>query len=134
MISLASFLVATVWGLLALRIALAAIFLVHGKQKLAMWKMAPSEQMPASMLTIMKILSIVETLAGISMLLGFFTRLGALAIIIVMLGALYFKMFKWKTPFNSNTTTGWEFDLIILASGIMLFFTGGGVVSFDLFF
>ena len=34
------------WALLVLRLGLGAIFLVHGRQKLRMWKMQPSAQMP----------------------------------------------------------------------------------------
>ncbi len=35
------------WGVLALRLGVGTVFLVHGSQKRAMWKMQPSAQMPA---------------------------------------------------------------------------------------
>ena len=37
-----------------------------------------------------------------------------------MLGAIYFKIFKWKMPFTSQTSTGWEFDLVLLAAGLVI--------------
>ncbi len=46
------------FGLLALRLAIGSIFLAHGLQKRVMWKMQPSEQMPAKILSIMRLLSV----------------------------------------------------------------------------
>src|SRR3989442_656431 len=51
------------WALLVLRLGLGTVFLVHGIQKRAMWKMQPSAQMPARLLTIIKVLSIAEPLS-----------------------------------------------------------------------
>lgn len=45
---------------------------------------------------------------------------------IVMLGATYYKVFKWKMKFSMRTSTGWEFDLILLAANIAIFFVGIG--------
>lgn len=118
-------------GLLALRLAIGAIFWVHGTQKKAMWKMQPSEQMPVKMISMMKFLSIVEPLGAIAMFAGFLTRPAALGLGIIMLGALHLKKNKWKMPFTAMDKNGWEFDLIILAGCVALLTTGGGSWSVD---
>ena len=119
------------WALLALRVAVGAIFLVHGKAKFAMWKVNPSEQMSVGMLSLMRFLSIAETLGGLAILAGFLTPLAALGLMIVMLGALRFKIFVWKTPFMELTKNGWEFDLVLLASNLISFVFGPGKIALD---
>lgn len=118
------------WALLGLRIAVAAVFLTHGLAKRGMWKMAPSEQMPGLQLNLMRFLSIVEPLAGIGVLLGIFTVYSALALAIVMIGAMYFKISVWKKKFSE--TSGWEFDLVLLAAALMIAAAGPGVFSLEL--
>lgn len=117
-------------GLLALRIAVGAIFLKHGLSKRGMWKMQPSAEMPTGMIRIMRVLSIVEPIAGTLVLAGLFTQIAAAALSIVMLGALYFKIFVWKNKFIN----GWELDQLILASNIALITLGGGLWSIDRWF
>lgn len=119
------------YGLLALRIALGIIFLVHGTMKWAMWKMQPSAQMSGGMLNMMRFLSIAEPLGGLAILTGFLTQLAAIGLSLVMLGALYFKITKWKVPFMSQNNTGWEFDLMNLAGLITLLLMGGGAYALD---
>ncbi len=115
--------------LLVLRIAMGVIFLWHGYKKIPMWKMQPSDQMPANMLSIMKILAIAESLGGAAILIGFLTRLASIGIGIIMLGAIYFKTSKWKRKFDGDG--GWEFDLILLAAAITLVIAGAGSFSID---
>lgn len=112
------------WGLLALRLAVGAIFLVHGKAKWAMWKMQPSAQMPAQMLGVMKVLSIGEPLAALALITGVFVQLAALWLSLVMVGAIYLKISKWKVPFTAQNTMGWEFDLILLAANLAILTNG----------
>lgn len=119
-------------ALLFLRISLASSFLVHGKQKLAMWKAQPSEQMSKKMLGIFRILSIAEILGGLALLFGFLTQWAALGLSIIMLGALYFKIKVWKKKFSE--ASGWEIDLIMLAGLLLLLTIGAGIYSLDSFF
>jgi len=119
------------WGLLALRLAIGAVFVVHGKAKLGMWKMQPNEQMKAPMISLMKLLSVAELLGGIALVAGFLTQLAALGLGIIMLGALYFKLRVWKSPFTSQTAAGWEFDLVLLAGCLVLLTSGAGAYSLD---
>jgi putative oxidoreductase len=119
------------WGLLALRIAVGAIFLVHGTQKWAMWKMQPSEQMPAKMLAMMKFLSVVEPLGGLAVLIGFLTQVASLGLGVIMIGAIAMKKSMMKVPFTAMDKMGWEFDFIILAATITLFIFGAGAIGLD---
>lgn len=120
------------WGLLALRLAVGVIFFVHGKAKWAMWKMKATEQMPAPMLGIMKVLSITEPLSGLTLITGIFVQPAALWLSLVMMGAIYFKTSKWKVPFTAQNTTGWEFDLILLAANLALLTSGPSVLVLPL--
>lgn len=117
------------WGILALRIALAAIFFVHGPPKLAKSEsMAAGMGLPAGFVWL---LGLVETLSALSVLLGLLTQLGALGITVVMLGALHYKINKWHMPFTAMDKTGWEFDLVLLGAALTLLTIGPGMLSLD---
>jgi putative oxidoreductase len=116
-------------ALLVLRCAVAAIFWVHGRSKAGMWKMQPGPQMPAPMLNLMRTLSIAEPLGALAMLAGLLSQLAAVGFILVMGGAIYMKRKAWKTPFMSQTSTGWELDLLVLASAFTLLILGPGAYS-----
>lgn len=119
------------WGLLLLRLSVGSIFLFHGIQKWALWSVLPSPQMPANMLSLMKFLSIVEPLGGLALILGFLTSLASLGLGIIMLGAIWFKVKIWQIGFTAQNTTGWEFDLILLAANVALLFGGAGKWALD---
>jgi putative oxidoreductase len=114
------------FGLLFLRLAVGAIFIVHGLQKLAMWNMAPNAQMGAGALLLMKLLSIIEPLAGLALVLGIGLNLAALVLAFIMLGAILMKIFVFKVGFIALQATGWELDLALLAANLVLFLGGGG--------
>lgn len=118
-----------IMGLLALRIALGSIFLIHGNQKIKMWKMQPSAQLPARMLSILRLLSITEPLGGIAILIGFLTQWAAVGIGIIMIGAIVLKAVQMKKKFSGDG--GWEFDVILLAAAVLLLFAGAGHISVD---
>lgn len=115
------------WALLLMRIALTAVFLIHGLSKRGMWNTTPSDSMPSSQLWLMRLLSVVEPLAGIGVLLGIYTVVCALALAVVMIGAMYYKIAVWKKKFSE--TGGWEFDLVLLAAALLLATLGPGVFS-----
>lgn len=111
-------------GVLALRLVLAVIFIYHAWPKLTNpTAMAAGVGMSAGLV---RLLGLVELLAGIGVGLGLFIHWAALAMIFTMLGALYYKIAKWKVSFWSMTNTGWEFDLLILAAAFFLFMHGAG--------
>jgi len=114
------------FGLLFLRLVVGAIFIAHGLQKLAMWNMAPNAQMGAGALLLMKLLSIIEPLAGAALILGIWVNLAALVLALIMLGAILMKIFVFKVSFIALQATGWELDLALLAANLVLFLGGGG--------
>lgn len=114
-------------GLLVLRLAVAAIFLYHAMPKLTNAKgMAQMVGMPAVMILM---LGAVELLSSVGLIIGFYTRLSALILGIVMVGAIGMKVMKWGAPFAAMDKTGWEFDLILLAANITILLGGGGTIG-----
>lgn len=112
------------FGLLILRLAVAAVFLLHGWPKLKNAEaMAQGIGWPKEAVML---LGAVESLSSLALIFGAWMQLAALLLCVVMLGALYYKINKWKIPFMSQNSTGWEFDLTLLAANIAILLTGGG--------
>ena len=118
-------------ALLALRIALGAVFLTHGLGKRRLWSMQPSVQMPAGMLAKLRILSIAEPAGGLGVLVGFLTQLAALGLVIAMLGALQFLITKVHRKFTGDNAAGWEFEFMLLIVALALAILGGGKYALD---
>ena len=119
-------------GLLILRIALGAVFIVHGGQKLFM--MGPTGtgamlvQMGIPAATVIgPLLSVIEPLAGIGVLLGLLTRLSGLAIACDMLGAIL----TFHIHHGFFVPVGVEFVMMNCASGLALAIVGAGRFSID---
>ncbi|HUI66435.1 MAG TPA: DoxX family protein [Bacteroidota bacterium] len=118
-------------GILALRLAIAIIFFVHGAHKWGMWGMEPSAEMHSSMLWILRILSVAEPLAALAITIGYLTPIAAIGLIVDMLGAINLKMNISHTPFMDLPAPGWEFEFMILAGLICLLFIGPGKYSIE---
>ena len=118
-------------ALLLLRIGLASIFLTHGWHKRRLWKMQPSQQMPAQMLYTLRFLSIAEPSGGLGVLFGFLTRFAAIGLALVMLGAINFLITKVHRRFTGENVAGWEFEYLVLIVAIVLALTGGGKYALD---
>ncbi len=113
-------------ALLLLRLSLGAIFIYHGMAK---WGADSG---------LMQVLSFVEPIAGLVILLGVVSEIGAFALAVVMIGAIYMKMTGFgQTALNITGTfakqggTGWEFDLILLAGCLIVLTMGAGKYSVD---
>ena len=107
------------FALLFLRIIIGAIFLHHGMDKI---KHARGKYLA---------LGFAEMAGSIGMFTGLLAQPAAVGLAIVMLGATYMKKFRWHTPFVSNTSTGYELDLMILASCLLILVMGAGAFSLD---
>jgi putative oxidoreductase len=119
-------------ALLLLRLALGAVFIAHGGQKLFTFGPSGTGEMlvkmgiPAANL-IGPVLSVVEPLAAVGVLLGLLTRLAGLAIAIDMLGAIL--TFHIRNGFF--VPAGVEFVMMNCAVGIALAILGAGPYSVD---
>jgi len=119
------------FALLALRLALGAIFLTHGLGKRKMWRLQPSAQLPAGMLTKLRILSIAEPAGGLGLIFGFLTQLAALGLVIAMLGALQFLITKVHRKWTGENSAGWEFEFMLLVVALAIAMLGGGKYALD---
>ncbi|MGH2546780.1 MAG: DoxX family protein [Actinomycetota bacterium] len=121
------------WGFLALRIAVGVVFIVHGWPKITgarvMAAMMGGGEAKPALVGMLTIQGVVEAAGGVLLILGVLTQLVALAFAIIMIGAIYLKITQWKTGFMAQQTTGWEFDLVLLATSVLLFFTGPGEIA-----
>src|SRR5688500_12227161 len=99
-------------GLLALRLAVGVIFLVHGWPKITgargMAAMMGGGEAKPVMVGMLTIQGLVEAGGGVLLILGVLTQLVVLAFAIIMIGAIYLKITQWKTGFMAQQTTGWE--------------------------
>jgi putative oxidoreductase len=114
-------------ALLALRLMIALLFATsgwahatHPKQRGESIEMTP----PATLL-----LGVVELLGAASVALGLFVEAGALLLIGVMLGAIYKKVFAWKSGFWGEDGQGWYYDLLYLVCAFVIMTTGGGALT-----
>jgi len=124
-------------GLLLLRIAVGSIMAAHGAQKLFGWWGGPGMSGTAGICSSLSFrspvlmawaLALAETGGGLSLATGFLTPLGALAVTVVMMNAVY--LIHWpKGFFTANG--GYEFNLLIAASAVALAAIGPGRFSID---
>jgi putative oxidoreductase len=116
-------------GLLALRVAVAAVFINHGRQKLFVYGFAgvtgAFTQMGVPMPGLMgPFIGILEFFGGIALLLGLLTRLISLGFVCDMLGAILLVQLK-------NGFSKYELEFLLLGASLALLLTGAGRFSID---
>jgi len=67
-----------------------------------------------------------EVLGSLGIIFGVLTQLAALGLILIMLGAIYRKIFAWHTGFWGEKTYGWHYDLMFIVMNLVIIFTNGG--------
>lgn len=127
---------------LILRLILGAVFFPHGAQKALGWfggyglnatLAAFTDKMHIPL--IFAFLDVIaELLGAIALIIGFFTRVAALGIAIVMAVAVY--MLHWHFGFFMNWSgaqkgEGIEYHLLVIAIAIALMIKGAGSFSID---
>lgn len=124
------------WALLPVRLALGAVFIGHGAQKvLGAWSgpgfkafisnPAPYPFMRPAWLW-MSAAALGELLAGAMVILGLFTRLGAFILVAIMVTAI--SSFHWGMFFLPK---GMEYSVALLGMSLALLIAGGGQLSID---
>ena len=109
---------------MGLRAAVGVIFIVHGSGKfnpgflgfMEMLGLPPEMQIP---------IALAETVPGILLLIGVFTRLSASLLSIVMLCAIFYV----KQAGSLTGERGFELDLILLAACLVVMIAGPGRIS-----
>lgn len=111
-------------AILILRIFVGSVFITHGVMKLVSISGTESFfQMLGIAPWLGVVVGVVEVLAGLSMILGFFTFGSAIAIIVIMLVAI----FKVKLPMGGIMAA--EVDISLLVSALVIFMVGAGKYS-----
>jgi len=67
-----------------------------------------------------------EVLGGAGVVLGIWSQLAALGLMLVGLGAIYEKIFVWHIGFWGEKTYGWHYDLMLLVMNLVVAITNGG--------
>jgi len=116
-------------GLAALRLAIAAIFINHGRQKLFVYGFAgvtgAFTHMGVPMPGLMgPFIGLLEFFGGIALAIGLLTRLFALGFVFDMLAAIL--LVQLKKGFS-----GFEFEFLLLGSSLALVLAGAGGFSVD---
>ena len=119
-------------ALAILRVVLGIVFIAHGGQKLFWNGIAGTTEGFATMGVLLPtvtapLVAIVEFFGGIALVLGFFTRVAALGVGAVMLGA----MLMVHLPNGFFLPMGIEFTLVNLSIAVTLALLGPGAYSLD---
>jgi putative oxidoreductase len=71
-------------------------------------------------------LGLAEVLASAALVTGIFIQIGALVLILLGLGAIGKKVFRWKSGFWGEKGYGWHYDLMLLAMNLVVLCSAGG--------
>lgn len=130
------------WAVGIVRIVLGLVFFAHGAQKMLGWYSGPG--LVRSMRTFTEdlhlppILSFLviagEFLSGIGLIVGLFGRLAALAVALIMLGAIltvHFRFGFFLNWFGGQKGHGIEYHLLAIALALVVVVKGSGAFSID---
>jgi putative oxidoreductase len=126
------------WATIPIRLGLGSVFMGHGAQKVLGSFGGPgfnsfiSGQTPFPFMRPawlwLAAAALSELIGGILILLGLFTRIGALLIACIMLTAV----FGVHLPAGFFLPKGYEYAMVLLAISLALLISGGGALSVDL--
>ncbi len=130
------------WAITVVRVALGVIFFAHGAQKVLGWfggyglkGTTGYLQSIGLSLPVAYLVCFFEFLGGIGLVLGLFTRPSALAVAIVMVGAIakvhwtHGLFLNWSLAPNKGH--GYEANLGFLAMAVACLLAGGGALALD---
>lgn len=128
------------WVVGIIRIVLGIIFFAHGAQKMLGWYGGPG--LANSMRTFTEHLHLPSTLAflviagelfsGIGLIVGLFSRIAGLVIVVTMVGAIatvHFRFGLFLNWFGTQEGHGIEFHLLAIALALVVVVKGAGALS-----
>lgn len=119
-------------ALTVLRVILGITFIMHGGQKLFVYGLEGVSGGFAGMgipfpQVVGPVVALTEFLGGAALLVGLLTRVAAVGVALVMVGAI----FTAHIQAGFFAPAGYEFPLMLLATAVALAFTGAGPISLD---
>jgi len=125
------------------RVILGCVMLPHGAQKLFGWfggfgftnTMTYFTQTAGLPWIIAFLIVMGESLGSLGLILGFFTRLSALGLICIMVGAIitvHIPNGFFMNWFGKQAGEGFEYHLLVIGMSIPLLISGGGKYSVDM--
>jgi putative oxidoreductase len=111
-------------GLLLLRLMVGIVFITSSWSHLTRAEQRSKDIGLSKGATI--VVGLAELLGSLGVVFGVLTQLAAVGLILVMLGAIYKKLFVWHTGFWGEKASGWHYDLMLLVMNLVVLFTGGG--------
>src|SRR5246127_460358 len=124
------------------RVVLGIIFFAHGAQKMLGWYGGPG--LASAMRTFTEHLHLPSTLAflviagelvsGVGLIIGLFSRIAALFIVLTMVGAIatvHFRFGLFMDWFGSQKGHGIEYHLLAIALALVVVVKGAGAFSLD---
>lgn len=112
-------------SLLLLRIIVAIIFLASGI-KHAQKPIERGKDIGMSP-TATAVLGWIEIIAPLALMIGIYTQVAAVLLMLIMLGAMQKKIFVWKTKFFADKGYGWHYDLLLFLALFVILSTAGGL-------
>lgn len=112
-------------ALLMMRLMVGLIFFASG------WKHASNPKERSAEIEMNKgftfFLGVVECAGALGVAFGVLTQFAALGLILVMLGAIQKKIFRWRTGFwGKHGTDGWSYDTIMILMNFVIATSAGG--------
>jgi putative oxidoreductase len=111
-------------GLLLLRVMIGIVFFSSGWSHVT--KPAERGQSIGMSKGFTVVLGLTELAGSLGIILGVLQQLAAIGLVLIMLGAIYKKVFLWHTGFWGDKTYGWHYDLMLIVMCVVVLFTDGG--------
>ena len=111
-------------GLLLLRVMVAVVYFDSGRR--SFFQAKERSQSIGMSPGFTRFLGLAEMAGALGIAFGVLTRLAALGLIVIMLGAIQKKIFVWHTGFWGKDGLGWNYDLLFVAVNLVILFTAGG--------
>lgn len=130
------------WVVATARIVLGVVLFAHGAQKLLGWYGGPGLRNTLQTLTsyvklpkaLAVLVVLLEFFGGLALIVGFFSRLAALGILAVMLGAIatvHYAHGLFTNWAGEKKGHGFEYHLLAIALALVVITKGGGAFSLD---